>query len=51
MANRTVQDVHSIHDTNPQYLLEIIRYWKQECFGLTAELVVEKATELRNAMY
>uniref|UniRef100_A0A2K5DPL2 Pre-mRNA-splicing factor 38A n=1 Tax=Aotus nancymaae TaxID=37293 RepID=A0A2K5DPL2_AOTNA len=25
MANRTVQDVHSIHDTNPQYLLEIIR--------------------------
>ncbi|KAK1340012.1 hypothetical protein QTO34_018576 [Cnephaeus nilssonii] len=55
MANRTVKDAHSIHGTNPQYLVEKIirtriyesKYWKEECFGLTAELVVDKAMELR----
>ncbi|NXD90146.1 PR38A factor, partial [Chaetorhynchus papuensis] len=55
MANLTVKDVHSIHSTNPQCLVEkIIRrriyesqYWKEECFGLTAELVVGKAMELK----
>ncbi|XP_060239917.1 pre-mRNA-splicing factor 38A-like [Meriones unguiculatus] len=54
MANRTVKDAHSIHGTNPQYLVEKIirtriyesKYWKEECFGLTAELVVDKAMEL-----
>uniref|UniRef100_A0A2I2Y545 Uncharacterized protein n=1 Tax=Gorilla gorilla gorilla TaxID=9595 RepID=A0A2I2Y545_GORGO len=57
MANRTVKDAHSIHGTNPQYLS---KFWKEECFGLTAELVVDKAMELSvisfcpgytNAMY
>ncbi|NXI03599.1 PR38A factor, partial [Pachycephala philippinensis] len=55
MANRTVRDAHSIHGTNPQYLVGKIirtriyesRYWKEECFGLTAELVVDKAMELK----
>ncbi|XP_048449787.1 pre-mRNA-splicing factor 38A, partial [Rhincodon typus] len=55
MANRTVKDAHSIHGTNPQYLIEKIirtriyesKYWKEECFGLTAELVVDKAMELK----
>ncbi|EHB01585.1 Pre-mRNA-splicing factor 38A [Heterocephalus glaber] len=55
MANRTVKDAHSIRGTNPQYLVEKIirtriyesKYWKEECFGLTAELVVDKAMELR----
>ncbi|NWZ05044.1 PR38A factor, partial [Agelaius phoeniceus] len=55
MANRTVKDAHSIHGTNPQYLVEKIirtriyesKYWKEECFGLTAELVVDKAMELK----
>nr|XP_057929403.1 pre-mRNA-splicing factor 38A [Doryrhamphus excisus] len=55
MANRTVKDATSIHGTNPQYLVEKIirtriyesKYWKEECFGLTAELVVDKAMELR----
>uniref|UniRef100_A0A8C0B2Q9 Pre-mRNA-splicing factor 38B n=1 Tax=Buteo japonicus TaxID=224669 RepID=A0A8C0B2Q9_9AVES len=36
-------DAHSIHGTNPQYLVEKIirtriyesKYWKEECFGLT----------------
>ncbi|NWY10304.1 PR38A factor, partial [Aphelocoma coerulescens] len=55
MANHTVRDAHSIHSTNPQYLVEKIirtriyesKYWKEECFGLTAELVVDKAMELK----
>uniref|UniRef100_UPI00358EEE4A pre-mRNA-splicing factor 38A n=1 Tax=Myxine glutinosa TaxID=7769 RepID=UPI00358EEE4A len=55
MANRTVKDARSIHGTNPQYLVEKIirtriyesKYWKEECFGLTAELVVDKAMELK----
>uniref|UniRef100_A0A3B3YK62 Pre-mRNA-splicing factor 38B n=1 Tax=Poecilia mexicana TaxID=48701 RepID=A0A3B3YK62_9TELE len=55
MANRTVKDANSIHGTNPQYLVEKIirtriyesKYWKEECFGLTAELVVDKAMELK----
>jgi len=55
MANRTVKDAHTIKGTNPQYLIEkIIRtriydsqYWKEDCFALTAELVVDKAMELR----
>lgn len=54
MANRTVKDAHTIHGTNPQYLIEKIirtriydnKYWKEECFGLTAELLVDKAMAL-----
>lgn len=55
MANRTVKDAKSIHGTNPQYLVEKIvrtriydcKYWKEECFALSAELLVDKAMELR----
>ncbi|KAF2350005.1 Pre-mRNA-splicing factor 38 C-terminal [Trinorchestia longiramus] len=55
MANRTVKDASSIHGTNPQYLVEKIirtriydsKYWKEECFALTAELLVDKAMNLR----
>lgn len=55
MANRTVRDAKSIRGTNPQYLIEKIirsriydaKYWKEECFALTAELLVDKAMELR----
>lgn len=55
MANRTVKDAKCVHGTNPQYLVEKIirsriydsKYWKEECFALTAELVVDKAMELR----
>ena len=55
MANRTVKDARSVHGTNPQYLIEKIirsriydsKYWKEECFALTAELMVDKAMELR----
>lgn len=55
MANRTVKDAKSIRGTNPQYLIEKIirsriydcKYWKEECFALSAELLVDKAMELR----
>ncbi|CAH8876117.1 unnamed protein product [Trichobilharzia szidati] len=55
MANRTVKDAHTVHGTNPQYLIEKIvrsriyesQFWKEHCFALTAELLVDKAVELR----
>ncbi|BES96782.1 PRP38 family [Nesidiocoris tenuis] len=55
MANRTVKDAKSIRGTNPQFLIEKIirsriyecKYWKEECFALSAELIVDKAMELR----
>ncbi|KAF5180778.1 Pre-mrna-splicing factor 38a [Thalictrum thalictroides] len=54
MANRTDPSAKSIHGTNPQHLVEkILRskiyqntYWKEQCFGLTAETLVDKAMEL-----
>lgn len=55
MANKTVKDAKTVHGTNPQYLVETIirtriyecRYWKEDCFGLTADLIVDKGAELR----
>ncbi|XP_039273727.1 pre-mRNA-splicing factor 38A-like [Styela clava] len=55
MANRTVKDAVTVKGTNPQYLVEKIirsriydsKYWKEECFALTAELLVDKAMELK----
>jgi len=55
MANRTVKDAKTVKGTNPQYLIEKItrtriyecRYWKESCFALTAELLVDKAMELK----
>lgn len=55
MANRTLKEAISVKGTNPQYLIEKIirtriydsKYWKEECFALTAELMVDKAMELR----
>lgn len=55
MANRTAKDAKTIHGTNPQYLVEKIirtriyesRYWKEECFGLSAADVLEKGMALR----
>ncbi|CAH9126242.1 unnamed protein product [Cuscuta epithymum] len=54
MANRTDPTAKNIHGTNPQNLVEkIVRskiyqntYWKEQCFGLTAETLVDKAMEL-----
>lgn len=55
MANRTVKDAVCVKGTNPQYLIEKIirtriyesKFWKEECFALSAELLVDKAMELK----
>ncbi|KAL7070189.1 hypothetical protein ACQ4LE_010535 [Meloidogyne hapla] len=55
MANRTSREAHTVKGTNPQYLIEkIIRtriydsiYWKEQCFGLSAETIIDKGMELR----
>jgi hypothetical protein len=53
-ANRTDPAAKNIKGTNPQNLVEKIllskiyqhTYWKEQCFGLTAETLVDKAMEL-----
>ena len=53
-ANVTDADASSVHGTNPQNLVEkILRskiynhsYWKEHCFGLTAESLVDKAMDI-----
>ncbi|KAI0928211.1 hypothetical protein AcW1_005526 [Taiwanofungus camphoratus] len=55
MANTTVRGAQAIHGQNPQFLVEtVIRnriyesaYWKEHCFALTAESLIDKAIELR----
>jgi len=50
MANRTDKAALDIHGTNPQFLVEKIirlriydsRYWKEDCFALTAATVINK---------
>ncbi|KAL5635719.1 hypothetical protein ACGC1H_004510 [Rhizoctonia solani] len=54
MANSTVKGAIHIHGQNPQFLVEkVIRtriwessYWKEQCFALTAESLIDKAIEL-----
>jgi pre-mRNA-splicing factor 38A len=51
MANKTDPRAGTVHGTNPQFLLEKLTrakiyaspYWKEHCFGLTAEGLLEKA--------
>ncbi|KAI0048248.1 PRP38-domain-containing protein [Auriscalpium vulgare] len=55
MANTTVRGALAIHGQNPQHLVEtVIRnriyespYWKEHCFALTAETLIDKTIELR----
>ena len=55
MANSTDPFAASVHGTNPQNLVEkILRnriyanlYWKEHCFGLNAESLVDKACDLK----
>ncbi|KAI8840275.1 PRP38 family-domain-containing protein [Chytridium lagenaria] len=50
----TVGEATSVHGMNPQFLIEkIVRtriydaiYWKEHCFALTAETVIDKAVNL-----
>ncbi|KII88877.1 hypothetical protein PLICRDRAFT_110016 [Plicaturopsis crispa FD-325 SS-3] len=56
MANTTVRGALAIHGQNPQFLIEtVIRsriyectYWKEHCFALTAETLIDKAIEIHN---
>ena len=53
--NSTVADAEFIHGTNPQFLVEKITrqkiyessFWKQHCFGLNEETLLDKAVELK----
>jgi len=53
MANRTDPVAKAVHGTNPQNLIDMIvrnriyssTYWKENCFGLSAEQIVGKAME------
>ena len=55
MANTTDPFAESVHQTNPQNLVEKITrlkiynsvYWKESCFGLTAETIIDKAIALK----
>ncbi|KAA1072031.1 hypothetical protein PGT21_027878 [Puccinia graminis f. sp. tritici] len=50
MANTTAKGALSIHGTNPQFLIDKVlrsriyesEYWKESCFGLTAESIIDK---------
>ncbi|KAI9443353.1 PRP38 family-domain-containing protein [Lactarius indigo] len=56
MANTTVRGAQAIHGQNPQFLVEtVIRnriyesaYWKEHCFALTAESLIDPAIKLRS---
>ncbi|RDB21184.1 Pre-mRNA-splicing factor 38A [Hypsizygus marmoreus] len=55
MANTTVIGALAIHGQNPQFLVETVirnriyesNYWKEHCFALTAESLIDKAIEMR----
>ena len=54
MSNKTVQGAKAVHGSDPQLLIEKITrervyaslYWKEKCFGLTAESILDRAIEL-----
>ncbi|KAH8117621.1 PRP38-domain-containing protein [Phellopilus nigrolimitatus] len=54
MANTTVRGALSIHGQNPQFLVETVirnriyesQFWKEHCFALTAETLIDRAIEL-----
>ena len=55
MANRTDTSARQIHGMNPQYILETIlrnkiynsMYWKEKCFALTSETIIDRTVELK----
>jgi pre-mRNA-splicing factor 38A len=55
MSNRTDSKAKQIHGMNPQFLLETIlrnkiyntMFWKQKCFALTSETLIDRAVELK----
>ncbi|KLO19849.1 PRP38-domain-containing protein [Schizopora paradoxa] len=55
MANTTVKGALAIHGQNPQFLIETVirnriyeaQFWKEQCFALTAESLIDKAIEVK----
>ncbi|KAF9459333.1 PRP38 family-domain-containing protein [Collybia nuda] len=55
MANTTVTGAQAIHGQNPQFLVETVirnriyesNYWKEHCFALTAETLIDKVIETK----
>eukprot|EP01055_Gregarina_sp_Pseudo9_P001105 Gregarina_sp_Pseudo_9__1104@NODE_171_length_3858_cov_32_301650_g158_i0_p3_GENE_NODE_171_length_3858_cov_32_301650_g158_i0NODE_171_length_3858_cov_32_301650_g158_i0_p3_ORF_typecomplete_len218_score28_33PRP38/PF03371_15/3_7e55_NODE_171_length_3858_cov_32_301650_g158_i031613814 len=55
MSNRTDPLTRTTHGTNPQNLISLIirkriyefNYWKEHCFGLAADTVIDKAAGLQ----
>lgn len=55
MANRTDKEAAAIRGTNPQHLVEKITrskiynsmYWKEHCFAVDAETIVDRCMELK----
>ncbi|KAI9508887.1 PRP38-domain-containing protein [Russula earlei] len=55
MANTTVRGAQAIHGQNPQFLVETVirnriyesQYWKEHCFALTAESLIDLSIKLR----
>ena len=53
MANRTDPRAHQVHGTNPQFLIDKLTrlkvyndsYFKEKCFALTAETLIDRAFE------
>lgn len=54
MADKPLDLAATVHGTTPHFLIEKIirtriydsKYWKESCFALTAETIVDKAAEL-----
>jgi pre-mRNA-splicing factor 38A len=55
MANRTQQQTGEVHGYNPQFLISRIirdkvydnRYWKETCFALNAETIVDVGADMK----
>lgn len=55
MSNRTAKGAKTLHGQDPQLLIEKItreriyscRYWKEKCFGLASDSLIDRALELK----
>ncbi len=55
MSNKTISGAKALHGRDPQLLLEKItreriyssRFWKEQCFGVNAETLVDRAVQLK----
>jgi pre-mRNA-splicing factor 38A len=55
MSNKTISGAKALHGRDPQLLLEKItreriyasRFWKEQCFGMNAESLIDRAVQLK----